>query len=83
MAVIGDGATPAGMAYEAMNHTGHLKSRLFVVLNHNDKSIAPPVGAMQRHLNQMAAKVSLQVDETTLPGPMRPPGPLARICPRR
>jgi 1-deoxy-D-xylulose-5-phosphate synthase len=46
IAVIGDGAITAGMAYEAMNHAGHLKERLFVILNDNDMSIAPPVGAM-------------------------------------
>ena len=46
IAVIGDGAMSAGMAYEAMNNAGHLKSRLIVILNDNDMSIAPPVGAM-------------------------------------
>jgi 1-deoxy-D-xylulose-5-phosphate synthase len=46
VAVIGDGAITAGMAYEAMNHAGHLGKRLFVILNDNDMSIAPPVGAM-------------------------------------
>ena len=56
IAVIGDGAITAGMAYEAMNHAGHLKSRLFVILNDNDMSIAPPVGALQRYLNQIAEK---------------------------
>src|SRR4029077_1104762 len=50
IAVIGDGAMSAGMAYEAMNNAGHLKSRLIVVLNDNDMSIAPPVGAMSAHL---------------------------------
>ncbi|HAV07324.1 MAG TPA: 1-deoxy-D-xylulose-5-phosphate synthase, partial [Rhodobacteraceae bacterium] len=43
IAVIGDGAITAGMAYEALNHAGHLKKRLFVILNDNDMSIAPPV----------------------------------------
>ena len=56
IAVIGDGAITAGMAYEAMNHAGHLKSRIFVILNDNDMSIAPPVGALQRYLNDIAAK---------------------------
>jgi 1-deoxy-D-xylulose-5-phosphate synthase len=56
IAVIGDGAITAGMAYEAMNHAGHLNSRLFVILNDNDMSIAPPVGALQRYLNQIAEK---------------------------
>jgi 1-deoxy-D-xylulose-5-phosphate synthase len=50
VAVIGDGAMSAGMAYEAMNNAGHLKSRLIVVLNDNDMSIAPPVGALSAHL---------------------------------
>ncbi|MBO9476333.1 1-deoxy-D-xylulose-5-phosphate synthase [Shimia sp. R11_0] len=50
VAVIGDGAITAGMAYEAMNNAGHLKKRLFVVLNDNDMSIAPPVGAMRDYL---------------------------------
>jgi 1-deoxy-D-xylulose-5-phosphate synthase len=56
IAVIGDGAITAGMAYEAMNHAGHLKSRMFVILNDNDMSIAPPVGALQQYLNDIAAK---------------------------
>src|SRR6185312_1802957 len=53
IAVIGDGAMSAGMAYEAMNNAGHLKSRLIVVLNDNDMSIAPPVGAMSAHLSRL------------------------------
>ncbi|MFN3722358.1 MAG: 1-deoxy-D-xylulose-5-phosphate synthase [Paracoccaceae bacterium] len=56
IAVIGDGAITAGMAYEAMNHAGHLKSRMFVILNDNDMSIAPPVGALQKYLNDIAVK---------------------------
>jgi 1-deoxy-D-xylulose-5-phosphate synthase len=48
--VIGDGALSAGMAYEAMNNAGHLGKRLIVILNDNDMSISPPVGAMSRHL---------------------------------
>ncbi len=50
IAVIGDGAMSAGMAYEAMNNAGSLKSRLIVILNDNDMSIAPPVGAMRSHI---------------------------------
>ncbi len=50
IAVIGDGAMSAGMAYEAMNNAGALNSRLLVVLNDNDMSIAPPVGAMSAYL---------------------------------
>src|ERR1700704_3452298 len=46
IAVIGDGALSAGMAYEAMNNAGAMDSRLIVILNDNDMSIAPPVGAM-------------------------------------
>jgi 1-deoxy-D-xylulose-5-phosphate synthase len=50
IAVIGDGAMSAGMAYEAMNNAGALDARLIVILNDNDMSIAPPSGAMRRHL---------------------------------
>ncbi|MBV8408714.1 MAG: 1-deoxy-D-xylulose-5-phosphate synthase [Alphaproteobacteria bacterium] len=53
VAVIGDGAMSAGMAYEAMNNAGALRSRLIVVLNDNDMSIAPPTGAMSAHLSQL------------------------------
>ncbi|MFQ5563188.1 MAG: 1-deoxy-D-xylulose-5-phosphate synthase [Parvularculaceae bacterium] len=50
IAVIGDGSMSAGMAYEAMNNAGHLGTRLVVILNDNDMSIAPPVGAMSAYL---------------------------------
>ena len=53
--VIGDGAMSAGMAYEAMNNAGHLKSRLIVILNDNDMSIAPPVGAMSAYLARLGS----------------------------
>jgi 1-deoxy-D-xylulose-5-phosphate synthase len=53
VAVIGDGSMSAGMAYEAMNNAGALKSRLVVVLNDNDMSIAPPVGAMSAYLSRL------------------------------
>lgn len=53
IAVIGDGAFSAGMAYEAMNNAGVLGKRLFVVLNDNDMSIAPPVGAMSKYLSSL------------------------------
>ncbi|MDO8975258.1 1-deoxy-D-xylulose-5-phosphate synthase [Reyranella sp.] len=53
VAVIGDGALSAGMAYEAMNNAGALRSRLIVVLNDNDMSIAPPVGALSGHLSRL------------------------------
>ena len=55
IAVIGDGAMSAGMAFEAMNNAGHLKKRLFVVLNDNDMSIAPPVGALSSYLSRLYA----------------------------
>ncbi len=53
IAVIGDGAMSAGMAYEAMNNAGSLNSRLIVILNDNDMSIAPPVGAMSAYLSRL------------------------------
>jgi 1-deoxy-D-xylulose-5-phosphate synthase len=53
VAVIGDGSMSAGMAFEAMNNAGHLKKRLFVVLNDNEMSIAPPVGAMSSYLSRL------------------------------
>ncbi len=51
--VIGDGAMSAGMAYEAMNNAGAIRSRLIVILNDNDMSIAPPVGAMSAYLSRL------------------------------
>ncbi len=53
VAVIGDGAMSAGMAYEAMNNAGSMDSRLIVILNDNDMSIAPPVGAMSAYLSRL------------------------------
>ena len=54
VAVIGDGSLTGGMALEAINHAGHLpRTRLLVVLNDNDMSISPPVGALSTHLNRM------------------------------
>lgn len=55
IAVIGDGAMSAGMAYEAMNNAGALGSRLVVILNDNDMSIAPPVGAMSAYLARLVS----------------------------
>ncbi|MDZ4310929.1 MAG: 1-deoxy-D-xylulose-5-phosphate synthase [Cypionkella sp.] len=55
VAVIGDGSMSAGMAFEAMNNAGHLKKRLFVILNDNEMSIAPPVGALSAYLSRMYA----------------------------
>ncbi|MDP4033877.1 MAG: 1-deoxy-D-xylulose-5-phosphate synthase [Pseudorhodobacter sp.] len=60
IAVIGDGAMSAGMAYEAMNNAGHLKKRLFVILNDNEMSIAPPVGAMSAYLSRLYAGAPFQ-----------------------
>ncbi len=60
IAVIGDGAMSAGMAFEAMNNAGHLKKRLFVVLNDNEMSIAPPVGAMSNYLSRLYAGAPFQ-----------------------
>ncbi len=53
IAVIGDGALSAGMAYEAMNNAGSMDSRRIVILNDNDMSIAPPVGAMGAYLSRL------------------------------
>ena len=63
VAVIGDGAMSAGMAYEAMNNAGAMDSRLIVILNDNDMSIAPPVGAMSAYL----AKLHLRRHLSALP----------------
>ncbi len=58
IAVIGDGAMSAGMAYEAMNNAGAMHARLVVVLNDNDMSIAPPVGAMSAYLSRLLSSGS-------------------------
>ncbi|WP_298225516.1 1-deoxy-D-xylulose-5-phosphate synthase [Acidocella sp.] len=58
IAVIGDGSMSAGMAYEAMNNAGAMKSRLIVILNDNDMSIAPPVGAMSAYLSALISSRS-------------------------
>jgi 1-deoxy-D-xylulose-5-phosphate synthase len=78
IAVIGDGAMSAGMAYEAMNNAGSSKSRLIVILNDNDMSIAPPVGAMSAYLSRLLSSKSFLslrhiAKETArhLPGPLR------------
>ncbi|WP_298916621.1 1-deoxy-D-xylulose-5-phosphate synthase [uncultured Roseobacter sp.] len=60
IAVIGDGSMSAGMAYEAMNNAGHLKKRLIVILNDNEMSIAPPVGAMSTYLSRLYAEEPFQ-----------------------
>jgi len=58
IAVIGDGSMSAGMAYEAMNNAGAARSRLIVILNDNDMSIAPPVGAMSAYLSRLISSRS-------------------------
>lgn len=60
IAVIGDGSISAGMAYEAMNNAGHLNKRLIVILNDNEMSIAPPVGAMSSYLSRLYAGAPFQ-----------------------
>lgn len=60
IAVIGDGAMSAGMAYEAMNNAGSMDSRLIVVLNDNDMSIAPAVGAMSAYLSRLISSKSFR-----------------------
>lgn len=60
IAVIGDGSMSAGMAFEAMNNAGHLGKRMFVVLNDNEMSIAPPVGAMSSYLSRLYAGAPFQ-----------------------
>ncbi len=65
VAVIGDGAISAGMAYEAMNNAGYNKTKLIVVLNDNDMSIAKPVGAMRTYLAKMlSGKIYFSLRET-------------------
>ena len=60
IAVIGDGSMSAGMAFEAMNNAGHLKKRLIVILNDNEMSIAPPVGALSNYLSRLYAEAPFQ-----------------------
>ncbi|MBK0325977.1 1-deoxy-D-xylulose-5-phosphate synthase [Rhodobacteraceae bacterium F11138] len=60
IAVIGDGAMSAGMAFEAMNNAGHLNKRLIVILNDNEMSIAPPVGALSSYLSRLYAEEPFQ-----------------------
>ena len=65
IAVIGDGAMSAGMAYEAMNNAGATKSKLIVILNDNDMSISPPVGAMRTYLAKLlSGKAYFNLRET-------------------
>ena len=78
IAVIGDGSMSAGMAFEAMNNAGALKKRLFVVLNDNEMSIAPPVGALSAYLSKLYSEAPMQdLKEVAkgfvslLPGPLQ------------
>ncbi len=78
VAVIGDGAISAGMAYEALNNAGHLGRRMFVILNDNEMSIAPPTGAMSSYLSRLYAEAPLHDLKTAaqnavglLPGPLQ------------
>ncbi|MEL6977502.1 MAG: 1-deoxy-D-xylulose-5-phosphate synthase [Pseudomonadota bacterium] len=68
VAVIGDGALSAGMAYEALNNAGALGKRLFVILNDNEMSIAPPVGAMSEYLSGLASETPPERLETIAAG---------------
>ncbi len=83
VAVIGDGAMSAGMAYEAMNNAGAMKSRLIVVLNDNDMSIAPPVGAMSAYLSRLiSSRPFLSLREVMAKVARRFPAPLERAARR-
>ena len=77
--VIGDGAMSAGMAYEAMNNAGHLGNRLIVILNDNDMSIAPPVGAMSAYLSRLISSKSYRsLRHVATQVAMKFPRPLAK-----
>jgi len=83
IAVIGDGSMSAGMAYEAMNNAGALKARMIVVLNDNDMSIAPPVGAMSTYLSKVvSSRPFLSVREMMAKLARRFPRPLERTARR-
>ncbi len=83
IAVIGDGAMSAGMAYEAMNNAGAMRSRLIVVLNDNDMSIAPPVGAMSSYLSRLiSSRPFLTLREVMAKVARRFPAPLERAARR-
>jgi 1-deoxy-D-xylulose-5-phosphate synthase len=81
--VIGDGAMSAGMAYEAMNNAGASKARLIVVLNDNDMSIAPPVGAMSAYLSRLiSSRPFLSIREAMARLARLFPGPIERAAKR-
>ena len=71
IAVIGDGALSGGMAYEALNHAGHEGTRLIVILNDNEMSIAPPVGAMSSYLSRLYAGAPFQDFKAAAKGAVR------------
>jgi len=71
IAVIGDGALSGGMAYEALNHAGHEGTRLIVILNDNEMSIAPPVGAMSSYLSRLYAGQPFQDFKAAAKGAVR------------
>lgn len=68
IAVIGDGSMSSGMAYEALNNAGAMKSRLIVILNDNDMSIAPPVGAMSNYFSRLISSRPYQSFRTMAKG---------------
>ena len=70
IAVIGDGSMSAGMAFEAMNNAGALKKRLIVILNDNEMSIAPPVGALSSYLSRLYAEEPFQELKAAAKGAM-------------
>ncbi len=77
IAVIGDGAISAGMAYEALNNAGHLGRRMFVILNDNEMSIAPPTGAMSNYLSRLYADKPMQDLKAAMKGALSMlPGPI-------
>ena len=83
IAVIGDGAMSAGMAYEAMNNAGASKANLIVILNDNDMSIAPPVGAMSAYLSRLiSSRPFLSVRDMMARLAKRFPAPLERAARR-
>ena len=83
IAVIGDGAISAGMAYEAMNNAGSSRARLIVVLNDNEMSIAPPVGAMSAYLSRlMSSRSFLNLRDLASRLAKRLPQPIERTAKR-
>jgi 1-deoxy-D-xylulose-5-phosphate synthase len=83
IAVIGDGAMSAGMAYEAMNNAGASKANLIVILNDNDMSIAPPVGAMSAYLSKLiSSRPFLSLRDMMARLAKRFPAPLERAARR-